>query len=293
MLTLSDREVDGFLKDVLEIKDAVKRFKENKFDLLREILRKFLQTQPFQNIITLSTKPTERRLPTFEEIKKDLFEKKGGRCYSMNQFMKILLEKIGYDVFHTSCAIMKSDNNHLCTFVRDLTKQGDLHLADVGIAYPTWDPIPLNFDLESPVYHVGFLYFKFVRNGDVITRLHKHHKREEYPVNIDSKAWNEFMDMPITPRDLDYIQPVMSEMYTIPGVHSCPFLKSFRCIAFKDDKLYGFKDSTFLYEDEEHQLVAEGMQSREQLLSKILEYFPQFTETMVEAALSAVMLKFN
>ncbi|XP_033121608.1 uncharacterized protein LOC117120685 [Anneissia japonica] len=286
MLALSDREVKEFLEDVLCIEDAEQKFKLNKKNLLREILYRFLHVEPFQNIGTLSTKPEERHLPTFDEIKKDLFRKRGGRCYSANQFMKILLEKIGYDVYHTGCLILKTKNNHLCTLVRDLTKPGDLHLADVGIAHPTWDPIPLNFEIESPVYHVGFLYFKFVRNGDKITRLHKHDKRYEFPVNINSKEWHEFMDMPITPCEVDYMQPVMTEMYTVPGAHNCPFLISLTCVIFKNEKLVAFKDSTFLYENDDHQLDVERITTREKFVSTMLTYFPQFS-LEIEAALDA------
>ncbi|XP_033114787.1 uncharacterized protein LOC117115196, partial [Anneissia japonica] len=277
MSTLSDVEVKIFLEEVLFIEDAETKFTHNKEKLLREILYQFLHVEPFQNIVCLGTKPEDRHLPPFDEIKENLFRKRGGRSYVANQFMKILLEKIGYDVYHTASSVLKAKNNHVCTLVRDLNQVGDLHMADVGIGYPTWDPIPLNFEVESPVYHVGFLYFKFQRNGDIITRLHKHDKR----------TWHEFMVMQTTPCELTDMQPVMTAMYTVLGAYNSPYLKSLTCVIFKNDKLVAFKDSTFLYENDDHQLQVEQITTRKKRVSKILIHFPQFTCNMVEAALDA------
>ncbi|XP_033116477.1 uncharacterized protein LOC117116529 [Anneissia japonica] len=294
MSTLSDVEVKIFLEEVLCIEDAKTKFKHNKEKLLREILYQFQHVEPYHSIVCLGTKPEDRHLPLWDEIKENLFRKRGGRCYVANQFMKILLEKIGYDVYHTRGSVLKAKNNHVCTLVRDLNQVGDLHMADVGIGYPTWDPIPLNFEVESPVYHVGFLYFKFQRNGDIITRLHKNDKRYEFPVNIDSKAWHEFMVMRTTPCELTDMQPVMTAMYTVPGAYNSSFLKSLKCVIFKNGKLVAFKDSTFLYENDDHQLQVEQITTRKKLVSKILMYFPQFTLNMVEAALDAsITLKFD
>ncbi|XP_071949119.1 uncharacterized protein [Antedon mediterranea] len=252
---------------------------------MREILYKFLHVEPFQNVINLSTRPEDRHLPSFQEVKEDMFRGRGGRCYVANQFMKELLNTIGFDVYYCSCTVLKSGSNHLCLIVRHLTKTGDLHIIDVGLGHATWDPIPLDFQDESPIYHVGFLYFKFVRNGSVISRMHKHDKRYEFPVNIDSKAWYAFGDIDPTPREIDYFKPVCTAMYTIPGIHGSPFLEDLTLVKFENEKIIAIKNSALLFENDDHQLEVKEMKTFEELTLVILDHFPNFSRDKIEAAI--------
>ncbi|XP_071947480.1 uncharacterized protein [Antedon mediterranea] len=282
---LSLQEAHAFLENKLSITNIEEKLKKNRFNLMREILYKFLHVEPFQNVINLSTRPEDRHLPSFQEIKEDMFGERGGRCYVANQFMKELLSTIGFDVFNCSCIVLKSGSNHVCLIVRHLTKAGDLHIIDVGLGHATWDPIPLDFQDESPVYHVGFLYFKFVRNGSVISRMHKHDKRYEFPGNIDSKAWHVFGEIDLTPREIDYFKPVCTAMYTIPGAHKSPFLEDLTLVKFENEKIIAIKNSTLLFENDNHQLEAEKIETFGELISVILDHFPNFSRDVIKAAI--------
>ncbi len=55
---------------------------------------------------------------------------------------------------------IRATNNHiLMMIVTDLNAPGDNHLVDVGNATPCFIPIPLNFEVESPIYTQSFLQY--------------------------------------------------------------------------------------------------------------------------------------
>ncbi|XP_033121588.1 arylamine N-acetyltransferase 1-like [Anneissia japonica] len=288
---LSYNDAKQFLEKILQIEDFETKFRENKLELLRDILRRYIHAEPFQGISIMSTKPEDRHLLTFEEIKQDMFARRGGLCYANNRFINVLLNTIGYDVYHIGCTVLNNHNNHLSNIARDLTKPGDLHLVDAGMAFPSWDPIPLDFEDESPVYHVGFLYFKFVRKDNTILRLHKHDKQYEFPINIDSKAWHQFWEMTTEPLAIESFHPKMTDIYTIPGAHEVPFLEHLTCVAFAEDKLIAIKDSTFLFENNDHQLEVRDINTRAELVSTFSAYFPQFPMDIFEAAIDVAVSK--
>ena len=91
----------------------------------------------------LMSKPTHlRNKPTLEEIKEDVMSKRGGLCYTLNSFMKYLLEALGYKAYHIACHIVR-ENDHILTVVEIQTVK---YLVDVGVGYPTFEAIPLNFE---------------------------------------------------------------------------------------------------------------------------------------------------
>ncbi|XP_071953231.1 uncharacterized protein [Antedon mediterranea] len=291
---LSIKEALGFLEDNLRITEVENKLKENRPELLKELLYNFIHVAPFQSIRTLSTKPDDRHLPSFQEIKEDIFDGKGGLCYALNQFIKELLNVLNYDVYYAQMAILDVDKSHVMVMVRNLIKPGDLHLVDVGMGHGSSDPIPLDFKEESPVYHIGFLYLKFVREDNVIIRYHKHDKKYEFPVNIDSKAWHVFGRITITPQDLDVFKPIMRDIYTVPGAFgTSPFLTELRCVIFEKGKIVAIKDTVLLVENDEHQLEVQEMTTHAQIISKVLKHFPSFSREMIEDALQASIVCSN
>ena len=88
----------------------------------------------------------------------------------------MLLEALGYEVYHVTSSIGNKPDNHILTIVQNVQKPGDKFLVDVGIGYPTFDPIPLDFVKESPVYKQSFLEYKFAWLEGMLVRFHR---REE------------------------------------------------------------------------------------------------------------------
>ncbi len=73
--------------------------------------------------------------------------------------MKLLLEALGYSVYHISSHVSDgpTEENHVITIV---TFDGIKYLVEIGCGYPTFQPIPLNFEDESIVYKESFIKYK-------------------------------------------------------------------------------------------------------------------------------------
>lgn len=97
---------------------------------------------------------------------------KGGLCYTLNVFIKYLLDALGYDVSFVSGAI-KAPNNHILVIIANLMKPGDRYLIDAGIGYPTFDPVPLDFEKESYTYAHSFLEYKCIWEDGKVILCHK------------------------------------------------------------------------------------------------------------------------
>ena len=267
---LSEEEAIHFVVNVLEIPKPLEKKRENPHGLLNELILSFLGTIPFQSMGLMSLKPEDRHLPTLAEIRKDVMSGVGGLCYTLNTFMKFLLQALGYDVYFVASNI-GYPNNHIITVVQNLTKPGDKHLVDVGVGYPTFEAIPLDFEHESPVYLHSFLWYKFVREGDTIARWHgKGESTPEYPL---VNGWRKVCIIDPTPRNLEFFAEPMHTVYTTPD--PSPFHTSLRAIIFTNKKAMCIKDMSFLVEDDNHELQETKMVHRDRLLETTAQYFPQ------------------
>lgn len=162
--------------------------------------------------------------PTIEEIKADILSGKGGLCYSMNVFIKLLLEALGYSVAHLTSDVNQHSNNHLLTIAYNLKVPGDRYLVDVA-GFPTFVPVPLDFKVESPVYFFSFLRYKFLhRDGKVIWCLQKETGARP---SKSKEGWTEFCIIDLTPRELSFFDGPNDEIYGNLDSIVTPFHKSF------------------------------------------------------------------
>lgn len=267
---LSREEAIHFVTDVLKIPRPLEGKQESPHVFLNQLILAFHQTIPFQNLSFMSLKPEDRHKPTPEDIKQSVISGRGGLCYSLNTFMKFLLQALGYDVYFVISHI-RIPNNHIVTVVQNLTKPGDRHLVDVGVGYPTFEAIPLNFERESPVYMHSFLQYRFVREGDMINRWHG--EGESRPDIPAVNGWRKVCIIDPTPRELDYFEEHMHLVYSDP--RRSPFHTSLRATIFRDQRATCIKDMSLLLEDDNHTLQEIKFTDKNALLKTITQHFPQ------------------
>lgn len=137
--------------------------------------------------------------------------------------------------------------------------------------FPTFAPVPLDFEEESPVYFFSFLRYKFLRrDGRLVWYLQesRHSKSKD--------GWTEFCVIDLTPRELSFFDETMDEIYGDPDSDITPFHKSFRAIAFSrpGKKLVALKDTSLLLENDSRHLDEIKLSSVEEVLEKVNQYFP-------------------
>ena len=231
-MMLNFKEAVHFLSTVLGVQYQEEKKQNDPLGFLNEIIHAFHLNVPFQSI-TLMSKPTHlRNKPTLEEIKEDVMSKRGGLCYTLNSFMKYLLEALGYKAYHVTSHINAPnapDTSHLATVVEIQTIK---YLVDVGIGYPTFEAIPLNFEKESPIYQESFLEYKFTRGGpDRFTRMHKKVNGYEFVPSDD--LWTVIYTVDIRPRELEFFNQSMSLLYSTVGNHAIPYQPSSYTVSYR------------------------------------------------------------
>ena len=288
---MEQQEAIDFVVRVLRLNSPLKKIEENRTLFLNELVKAFHNSVPFQNVTLLCEPEADRHVPTWEESKKSVMGGYGGLCYAQCVFLKFLLEALEYNVYFASCNAFGSPDNHITTIVQNLLFPGSKHIVDIG-AFPTFEAIPLDFEVESPIYYHSFLEYKFLRKGSSILRLHRKGEHHTPPVlggECIIDGWRRIFELDLTPRNLSHFKHTMSEVYTKPGKNS-PFLVSFRAVLFQELKLVAIKDSLLMLENDEQQLVVTEMKTREEMVTTVEKYFPMFTREQIIKAMEYLQL---
>ena len=224
--------------------------------------------------------------PTLEEIKKDVFAEKGGLCYTLNVFMKYLLEALEYDVSLLSGCV-KNKNNHVMIMVANLLTPKDLFLVDVGIGYPFFEPIPLNFEKESPVYLHSYAEFKFTWENEKLLLFMKSERNLTLPENIECiDGWKKVAVIDVTPKPLSFFDGFFDDIYTDLEGKFTPFhhsIRSARYTAGPNMKAICIKESSILHEDDSHCLKETKIESADNFLNVIDQNYPSLNEDAATA----------
>ena len=242
---LSERDAVSYVCDTLCIfndETVMKQsMKENRLTVLNQLIREFHFKVPFQNVGLLMKTCGSQDVPTLDEIKVDGLNCSGGLCYTNNVFFYHLLKALGYEVHHLSGTCNpKHPNNHIATLVHDVVQPGDKFLVDVGCGYPTLQAVPLDFDLESPIYTSIFLQYKFVRLDGHYERQHLLNFGDErfqsLPSSTYSGNWARYYHFDLIPRDLRHFEAAMTEVYRDR------FLRKFRVLHFTEKTMTAIKE---------------------------------------------------
>ena len=207
---------------------------------------------------------------------------KGGVCYPLTTFTKLLLETLGYDI-NFCAADIYAPTSHTLTIVHNLKKPGDKHLVDVGMGCPCFEPLPLDFEDESPVYKQSYTEFKYARKDGELVRYHKSSKYNDLAPDFaqeDEIGWKRCysLDEKIISREWSFFDEPIDKLYTDLDCVYSPFHQSLRAIAYHregaDLRLVAIKDSSLLLENESHHIEEQKLGSVEEVLEKVDLYFP-------------------
>ncbi|XP_072179793.1 uncharacterized protein [Diadema setosum] len=264
--------------------------------LLSDIVSSWQSYIPFQNLGMIACPQDERHPPTLHEIKENVFTKMGGCCYHNNIGCYLILCAVGFDV-----SLVASDvgmrNNHPLSIVHNLSYSGSHHVVDVGTGgYPTFLPIPLDFKKESSEYHQSYLRYKFILEGDTITRMHNADS------NPSAGAW--FEDTTVdgwypytiihhdTPVEISYFDETMKKLFTqvLPSV---PLLTSPMATYFPNGRFVSIKNTTLLVENDQGKVEKLYLKSRADILAAYARFFPQLPPELILTALADGNVKLN
>ena len=275
-----------FVSDVLKV-CITKEKKDTPLQLLHQLILAFHETIPFQSV-TLMAKPLHvRDKPTLEEIKTAVTSKQGGLCYTINTFMKHLLDMLGFIVYHAISSI-KNKNDHIVTFA---VIEGVRYLVDVANGYPTFEAIPIDFEKESKIYRHLFLVYKFVKEQGSRNILRMHKKEDFRPTTSSvttgtSDSWRIACVIDPMPRDISFFNEPMSLVYSSPD--HLVFHNSLRIILFPKGQAIVLQDRKFYVENSEtHELVLQQeFSTLNDTVKKIRQMFP----SLYDAATNALTL---
>ena len=137
------------------IKGIQDRLKDDRKNLVDEIIQVIFEKVPFQCVTLMACPVEERRQPSYDEIKASCVSMVGGVCYEIAPFTYRLLNALGFSVQMLGSNVtskMNTANDHVVLLLRGLEKTNDVHLVNCGSAYPMFRAISLNFPEESPVF---------------------------------------------------------------------------------------------------------------------------------------------
>ena len=289
---LSKDESLAYITNVFGIQQPEEEMNTNRLAFLNKLIRAFYAAMPFQNVTLMSKPLSERHVPSLAEIKQSLYRGTGGLCTSLNISFFILLRSIGFDVYMNLSRVFLETNiqeNHAILLARNVDKDGDMYLIDVGAAHPTFQAIRLDFKNESPIYHDSYSFYKFIHEaGDIIRRVLdrsilflSNDKSSEIPKSGEFMPFYEFKVNPTT--DIDQLREHINIIYTEPDL--TPFHNSVRAIKFKDKRLVLISNCKLVLEAEDGSLNIEILPDDETIVAAYKEHFPELEEASVRKAL--------
>lgn len=292
---ISRQEASDFLDKVLKIN--LEEFDGRKgLHFLNTIIERFFEEIPFQNLYVLRN----TRLPSFEEIKTNMFNRVGGICFELNMFMGQLLHAFGYQVYMVKGAENGGESSLPHTFLvcENVETEGDAYCVDVGFGYPMFFAVPIHDLVEGDQnfkgYALGYWAFKFTRETEdrFCLRSFDDSKRPqdivEFMDNIEmpkQPSWTEEYSFYLKPLSYKEASEIMEPVYTLPL--QSYFLANFHCVTFRGKKALAYKNMAFLRErTHDHKLtLQEVFFNHSDLQKSITEHFPAFDEEIVEEAL--------
>ena len=213
---------------------------QSRLRLLNDIIKSFQSHIPFQNIVLMSKVPSDRHLPTLDELFEDVVSKRGGMCYTNNVFFKHAVEALGFQAYHVACSVSNTiaRNTHIITCIQNVVQEGDLYIAEVGCGYATFRAICADFVSESPTYKDSTCTYKLVRVNSVephvgystYERWQKHDGIRQVPL-VDERGedWYRFYSFTLEPRSLEFFRSSVGVVYENPTTTRFHRVISFSC----------------------------------------------------------------
>jgi arylamine N-acetyltransferase len=294
---LTREEAHDFLNKILKINQEDFESRTG-LCFLNTIIERFFEEIPFQNLYVLRN----ARMPSFEEIKTNVFSRVGGLCFELNVFMGQLLLTLGYNVAMVSAFEDYADElslPHSFIVANNVVMEGDVYCVDVGNGYPMFFAVPihnLTVDQESPEYKLGYWEFKYTRETEHMYCLRSFDdgtrpaEMVEFLDNVElpcRPCWPIEYSFSLNPHSYAEAVVIMEPVYTRPL--ESYFHVNLHCVTFcgKLKLALGYKNRAFLREcGKEHQLKPQKIFANlSDMRDSIMQHFPVFDEEIVELAL--------
>nr|XP_054768233.1 uncharacterized protein LOC129275772 [Lytechinus pictus] len=292
---ITAEEAFRFMHDVLQMEGTETWIKANKVFFLGEFIKCMHYHIPFQTISGIAIPDGKRRLPSAADIKTDIFSKLGGLCYQINLFCWMLLRALVFDARLLTSDVFGQKDYHIGVIINGLTGNGSKHLLEVGSSYPSRRLIPLNFEHCSPEYSDSYMKYRFVRQGEgTVIFQHKINTvsslARKHPGFIEGEWFSFIFYNTERSVSVSHFNTAMTSIMTV--VNEDDFaLTSLRCTAYPNGRLVCIKDSKLMLEDEGQEVQYSHFRSRDEFLEAFQRYFPQFTESMIRAAMKNIQFK--
>ena len=273
---LSKEEAVYFLREILSIELPVQKLQKDKAKFLNEIVLAYIEKIPFQNLHLLAAAYRDHNhVPTWAEIKEAMMSGSGGICYTIDVFMKVLLETLGYKVYFAACKI-KEPSDHITTVVQNLSHEGSRHLVDLN-GYPNFEVVPLDFPETSPVYNFSFCKHYFKKEGEETILRYNVKGLERCHENL-------FETIHLAPQELPHFSSAMHRIYT--NQEESGFLQALRAISYRGRKCVTVRGTTLFLENDLCTLQKTTLESQERTIAILKEHFPQIGPNTVSDALA-------
>lgn len=276
-----------FLEETLGIDEVSSKAKHSKLTLLREFMEKFHCCIPFQNLTLLAMEPEERCLPSLDDVKDSVLSGHGGICYTRACFTHYLFTTLDYHSYLIACSFASGRHpyTHVAVIMTDIEQDGDAFMVEVGASFPSFEPIPL---LALPkFYKHSFLEYKFVQEGDEVSRYHRSGVQSEYfKSGTDSSEWKKFYSFQNIPRNAEFFIQYQTPIYTQPDYGARWYITSLTMSVFPQGKAITVRDNVVKVWDEQTSKmeVSEGL-NRDQMKSALQQYFPTLNHDDIIKAL--------
>lgn len=266
--SLSKEEAIYFVKVTLAIDKPELKLSQDKLKFLNELIQSYIEHVPFQNLHLLAQAHQHQcHIPTWTEIKAAVMSGHGGICFTINVFLKVLLEIFGYSVYFAACDI-ESPSDHITTIVQNLSYEGSQHLVDLN-GFPNFEAIPLDFVDTSPMYKFSYCSHYFKKVEDKVLRYNMTEGNEKL-----------FQTIYLKPRELPHFFESMSRIYT-----NSKFLEVLRVVTFYRKKCVAVKGACLLIEDK-HCVLQKSNLDGEKAKKVLNDHLPQIPLDVISTAVA-------
>ena len=283
MYHVNQQQIHDFLENILELSpDEIRNRHDNRLHFLTSLCSSYDCHIPFQNLTTTCVPFPERKQPTLQENIEAVFAQLGGRCWTLNSAMYVLLKELGFDVKPIIGSVYEEGmNNHMMNLVENVNHKGDVYLVDVGFGGAAHQPVPLDFEAESPVYKAGHQTTRWVRRGNMYIRQDVTDPVINGKIKIMEDIWGHIVYFTLEEQSVEFIgRSIDKKAYSIRGF----FFNTTRRITGTNKDLKKFVailNDKLLIEGDNGKLQKSVLETDDDIVAAAKKYFPAFPSDIV------------
>ena len=201
-----------FIKDKLLVDKFDEKFSEDRLCVLEEMIVSWQDKIPFQTVTQMAVEPALRKMPSMEENVAYILSLQGGRCWTQNTSMHVLLTALGYDARLLIGSVFGKAEDHAIVLVKGITNPNSNHIVDVGFGNVSPKAVCLDFDKESEVVEGVHKPYKYMKEERVYIKCNRHHEGESAPPELLVKdGWGHWYFFKLEERTYDYLRHAIGE----------------------------------------------------------------------------------